>query len=217
MIADEQRLRELAAEWDTVNRTQVGQWEKQLRVLATEAAAIKAAGQWRAGPRTLLEVLGVHELERKLVTCLAWVLQPEGHHRLGNRVVKGLFGELGLPFDPTARVRVSREETRFTPDGKRTPADLIVRAGRVCVLLEAKVNAGEHGDQCARLARLWANEATTLVYLTRDRDEPGGSVVPAGWNQITWRHITGLMAPLPDDASAGARDFLETLQMLNGE
>ncbi|OKI85932.1 hypothetical protein A6A27_40035 [Micromonospora sp. CB01531] len=158
----------------------------------------------------------MHELERKLVTCLAWVLRPEGHHGLGDRVVKALFERCGLPFDPTAQVRVTREEPRFTSDGKRTPADLVVRAGGVCVLLEAKVNAKQHGDQCARLTRLWANEAATLVYLTREMAGPDGPPGPAGWKPLTWRHIAGFMAPLPNDASAGARDFLETLQLLYG-
>ncbi|MBO4204785.1 PD-(D/E)XK nuclease family protein [Micromonospora echinofusca] len=215
MIADEPWLDKSAADCKAA-RTQVGPWETHLSALASEAAAIKAAGQWRTGPRTLLAVLGMHELERKLVTCLAWILRPDGHHGLGNRVVKALFERFGLPFDPTAQVRVTREEPRFTSDGKRTPADLIVRAGGVCVLIEAKVNAKQHGDQCARLARLWADEEATLVYLTREGTGPDGLPCSAAWKPLTWRHIAGFMTPPPNDASAGARDFLETLQLLYG-
>jgi hypothetical protein len=154
----------------------------------------------------LLEVLGVHHLEVRLVACLAWVLRPEDHHGLGNQVIRALFEKFGLPFDPTARVRVSVEETRYTTDGRRTRADLIVRVGGSCVLVEAKLTAGQHGDQCARLASLWANEADMFVYLTRE-----GHDAPAGWATLTWQETAGLMAPLPPSASAGARDFWETL------
>ncbi|MDZ5446906.1 hypothetical protein U2F26_29965 [Micromonospora sp. 4G57] len=127
--------------------------------------------------------------------------------------MKELFNRLNLPFDASARVRVVREEPRYTSGGKKTPADLVVRVGNVCVLFEAKVNAGEHGDQCARLARLWANEAATLVYLTR----PGASHVRRGWRSLTWAQIADIMAPLAQRGSAGARDFLETLQTFHDE
>jgi hypothetical protein len=212
VIGDEQRLRELAGEWNSIKHSRIEQWEKSLAALARETAAIKSAGRWRTGKRTLLEVLGVHHLEVKLVACLAWVVRPEEHHGLGDKVVRGLFDRLGLPFDPAARVRVSVEETRYTADGIRTRADLIVRVGGSCVLVEAKFNAVQHGDQCARLAKLWANEAATLVYLTKDGHDHD---VPAGWATLTWRDIAGLMAPLESGTSAGARDFWETL--LDGE
>ncbi|MBB2940641.1 hypothetical protein FB565_000345 [Actinoplanes lutulentus] len=208
MIGDEQRLRELAGEWASINRSRIEQWESRLITLARETAAIKAAGRWRTGKRTLLEVLGVHHLEVRLVACLAWLLRPEDHHGLGDQVVRRLFQKLELPFDPAARIRVTVEETRYTADGVRTRADLVVRVGGSCVLIEAKFNAGQHGDQCARLAKLWADEAATLVYLTRDGHDRG---TPAGWAALTWQDIAGLMTPLPSGASAGARDFWETL------
>ncbi|HWS31211.1 MAG TPA: PD-(D/E)XK nuclease family protein [Actinoplanes sp.] len=209
MNDDERRLEALSGEWDSIRRSRIEQWERRLTELSRETAEIKAAGGWRTGNRTLLQVLGFHRLEVKLVACLAWVIRPEEHHGLGDRVVRRLFARLGLPFDPAARVRVTVEETRYTADGVRTRADLVVRVGGVCVLVEAKFNASQHGDQCARLAGLWADEAATLVYLIRDGHEHDD--VPAGWAVLTWQDIAGLMAPLPPGASAGVRDFWETL------
>ncbi|WP_430788090.1 PD-(D/E)XK nuclease family protein [Actinoplanes sp. G11-F43] len=211
VISYEQRLRELADEWAGITRAQVGQWESRLDELARETSEIKAAGRWRTGKRTLLEVLGVHNLEVKLVACLAWILRPEDHHGLGDQVVRGLFDRLGLPFDTAAPVRVTVEETRYTQDGTRTRADLVVRVGGSCVVVEAKYNAKQHGDQCARLVKLWADEAATFVYLTRDGQDHDA---PSGWVTLTWHDIGKLMAPLLNGASAGARDFWETL---NGE
>lgn len=147
-----------------------------------------------------------------MVALLGWMLEPEGHHGLGNHVVRGFFEELSLPFDQSARVYVSREELRVAPDGKVTRADLVVRVGKVCLLLEAKINAEQHGDQCRRLRQLWGDEANALVYLTRDKSEPS---TPSGWRSLTWRHVSDLMAPLPERASAGVREFVETLQMLD--
>ncbi|MFI7221391.1 PD-(D/E)XK nuclease family protein [Micromonospora maritima] len=190
----------------------VEQWESRLNDLAAEAAWIKGDGRWHRGPRTLLQVLNLHQMELPMVALLGWMLEPEGYHGLGNYVVRGLFEELGLPFDRSARVYVSREELRVAPCGKVTRADLVVRVGKVCLLLEAKINAKQHGDQCRRLQQLWGDEANALVYLTRYKAE---SSLPAGWRSLTWRRVSDLMTPLPQRASAGVREFVETVQILD--
>lgn len=71
---DGQRRREPSDGRAAANRAPADTWEAQLDALVAEAAAVKAAGRWRTGPRTLLQVLGAHELERRMVDCLAWVL-----------------------------------------------------------------------------------------------------------------------------------------------
>jgi hypothetical protein len=45
VIGDEQRLRELAGQWDSIMHTQIGQWENRLNKLSRETAEIKAAGR----------------------------------------------------------------------------------------------------------------------------------------------------------------------------
>jgi hypothetical protein len=66
--------------------------------LARVTAEIKAAGRWRTGEWTLLEVVEAHRLEVRLVACLASVLRPEDHHGLGDQIARRMFEMLGLPF-----------------------------------------------------------------------------------------------------------------------
>lgn len=150
-------------------------WERHLSNLAAEAARIKAGGQWCTGARTLMQVLKLHQLELPMVALLGWTLAPEGHHGLGNRVVRGLFRELSLSFDHKARVYLSREEPRMTPDGKVTRADLVVRVGKVSVLVEAKNNAEQHSHRAEWCPLTPANPGPRLLATTRRRPIRGRS------------------------------------------
>ncbi|MEU4689111.1 PD-(D/E)XK nuclease family protein [Actinoplanes sp. NPDC023714] len=190
----------------------IERWERELDLLTAETARLKAEGRWQTGPHTILQFLKMSENEVKVVACLAWLLAPENRHGLGDLMARRLFDELGVPFDTGAPVRVSTEEPRFTAEGRLTRADLIIRVGNQCVLVEAKINAGQHGDQCARLSELWADEKPRLVFLTRHPAE----TAPAGWETLTWRRVADLMLPLPERASAAARDLMTTMSALSG-
>jgi hypothetical protein len=194
--------------------------EARLTDLAAEAAELKAAGLWLSGHRTLLETVGLHEDERKLVGCLGWLLQPEGYHGLGNLVVKGLLDRLGIEYEPTATVRVRTEEALRDTDGALTRADLVLRVGKRCVLVEAKVNAGEHNAQCDRLARLWAHENPTLVFLTPDGKQPQDAPCSGGrWTPLSWTQIAAIIARAagPRPGSPGVHELLQTLRLFQAD
>ena len=61
--------------------------------------------------RTLLQALGLHHDELRLTAGLAWLLQPEGHHRLGDRVLQLFLQRVGVDVPVLHPVRVAREET----------------------------------------------------------------------------------------------------------
>jgi hypothetical protein len=194
--------------------------EVKLADLAAEAAQLKATGLWLSGHRTLLEAVGLHEDERKLVACLAWLLQPEGYHGLGNLVVKGLLNRLGIEYEPTATIRVHSEESRRSTDGALTRADLVLRVGRRCVLFEAKVNAGEHNAQCDRLARLWAHENPTLVFLTPDGKQPQDAPCSGdSWTPLSWTETTAIIAEAAGQrpGSPGVHELLQTLRLFQAD
>lgn len=80
------------------------------------------------------------------------------------------------------------------------------------MLIEAKVNAVEHNNQCDRLAALWANEQPTLVFLTRTGEMPEEQA-PATcdrWHPLTWTQVADLVSST--DPAGGALDFLHTIR-----
>jgi hypothetical protein len=203
------QLQELHAE-----RTDIKAWEEQLRLMQAETLQLRQDGQWLGGSRTLLHALKLEHNELMLTAGLAWLLDPENFHRLGDRVLSGFLTNVGV--DPTARhpVVIDREEQR-----KQTRADLVVRVPGATVLVESKTGAGEQPDQCTRLAAGWADESPVLVFLTRN----GRSPESAGdrkldWLCRSWADIASVveaaMTALPSGRhpAPGVLDYLDTLR-----
>lgn len=189
----------------------VQQWENSLAQARDTEQKMRADGRWRNGHRTLLAELGVQHHEVILCRALAWLLRPEGWHGLGARVFTSLLTRLDLPSEDAARAVVTLEEGR-----EDARADIVIRYGAHCVLIEAKVGAGEQPTQCDRLADLWAAESPTLVFLTRSGYQPLTAITSRQlWRTLSWADIADIAhnaASEAADPAPGALEFIETLQ-----
>src|SRR4051794_32573059 len=72
------------------DRLLVPQWNDRLEQMLAQQAQLKANGHWRGGPRTLLGALDLHYRELVMTSGLAWLLRPDGHHGLGDSVLRAL-------------------------------------------------------------------------------------------------------------------------------
>ena len=206
----------LSTEWAELDATapesvvrDVAEWDRRFAELAGEVAGLRAAGRWRSGSRTLLAALGLQHDELKLTAALAWLLRPDGHHGLGDGVLRRLCGLVGSEptgYDP---VTIDLEEVRAD-----TRADLVVRLPGAVLLVEAKVRAGEQPRQCARLAELWDAEDPTLVFLTPRRRPPVTAEDSLDrWRAISWSDLADLAraaAAAADQPAPGVLDVVAT-------
>ena len=157
----EGQLAQMSEEWNAVlasstdDQAVLANWEQSIDSMRREAASLRDQGRWRGGHRTLMHALGIQHREVYLTAGLAWLLDPDGWHGLGSKVLSGLLVQLGLPPAIDYPVRVAVEESR---SGGETRADLVVRMPGVTLLIEAKVYADEQPGQCDRLADAWATE-----------------------------------------------------------
>lgn len=211
------RYWEMSDEWQSLAGTtgSVDEWERRLARMGAEVADLRAVDRWHSGGRTLLHALGVHRSELHLCRGLAWLLDPDGWHGLGTSVLEALLSHLSLPLDGAERATVAVEETC-----KDTRADIVVRTPGTTLILEAKVFAREQPAQCDRLAREWANESPTLVYLTRSGRPPTTAFdTEADWQTMTWRTIASLASSAArrcGGATHGVWEFIETLERDGG-
>ena len=190
-------------------------WETRIAEMHSETAQLRKDGLWRSGGRTLLHELGLHHSEVTLCRGIAWLLKPEGWHGLGSRVLTGLLDALDVTTDGAERASVVVEEIQG-----ETRADLIVRLPTVTVLIEAKVLAPEGQDQCDRLAEAWADEAPTLVFLTRYGTSPVTSASSQGqWHTLSWPEFAAIARRSVEEAvspSPGALELIETIERYGG-
>jgi PD-(D/E)XK nuclease superfamily len=221
MIMDEAegRLAQMSEEWNAVlassadDQAVLADWEQSIDSMRREADFLRDQGRWRGGHRTLMYALGIQHREVFLTAGLAWLLDPDGWHGLGSRVLSGLLGQLGLPPVVSYPVSVAVEETR---SGGETRADLVVRMPGLTLVIEAKVYAYEQPDQCDRLADAWAAETPTLVFLTLDGRLPGtASTSRALWRRLSWSQVAAVIADAarPSDCAPGVLELLATIEI----
>lgn len=68
----------------------------ELVAMVDERDVLVGQGLWRSGPRTMLGALGVQYREIMLTAGPAWLLQPDGHHRMGSAALDGFLRHLDI-------------------------------------------------------------------------------------------------------------------------
>lgn len=217
-MTDEATYQVMLTEWHSLGSLEVARvdaWQSILVGMREEMLDLRSRGLWRSGGRTLMRQFGLQHDEVMLCRGLAWLLTPDGWHGLGDVFLKGLLNALALPTDGVERATVSLEEVRSL-----TRADIVVRYPGACVLIEAKVFAGEQLTQADRLAREWDEEDPHLVFLTRDGRRPVTARESAGrWTCLRWSDLVTLaesavqveLAPSP-----GALELIHTWKHYGG-
>src|ERR1700756_1017735 len=198
MSEAEGRLARMSEEWyavlanSTDARVVPAEWEQSITSMRREVASLRDQGRWRGGRRTLMHALGIQHSEVYLTAGLAWLLDPDGWHGLGRKVLSGLLVPLGLPSAIDYPVRVAVEETQ---SGGEARADLVVRMPGVTLLIEAKVYADEQQGQCDRLADAWATEKPALVFLTLEGRSPRTAITSAAlWHQLASPQVAAIIS-----------------------
>ncbi|WP_168990221.1 PD-(D/E)XK nuclease family protein [Yimella sp. RIT 621] len=174
-----------------------------------------SAFEWQSGSRTLLTALGLQHQEVPLCRGLAWLLDPTGGHHLDRAALNAFLHYIGQPVTASDdEVKIQVEEIR-----ENTRADIVLNLGARTIVVEAKVHAGEQPTQADRLAALWGEHSPTLVFLTTNGYAPYTAVdSKESWVPCRWRDLAAAIrqaiAEQGLEASAGARDFLETIGAL---
>lgn len=218
MTVSEATYETMLAEWVRTQipaGTPVDTWETSLSTMRAEMLELRSGGMWRTGGVTLLRQLGLQHNEVILCRGLSWLLTPDGWHGLGDAFLRRFVDALALPTESVDRATVSLEELRGG-----TRADIVVRYPGACVLIEAKVFAGEQPGQADRLAREWDEENPHLIFLTREGREPLTAVESAGrWSAIRWSDLATLASTVVQGdvrASSGALELIETWKNYGG-
>ena len=192
---------DLEVEWRAVaaaSARSVGEWDEAFGSVAAEYRVLEESGRWATGPDDAMTLLGMGRTELAHSTMLAWLLRPDASHGLGaglfRRLVAAVIPDVADP-GPVELVRceVSRDDTR---------ADIVVWAGRVTLIIENKVDAGEGIRQCERLHRHFSNEPNPrFLFLTPDGSPPAtAGVVVEEFVPVSYRTVVRVLAAALDEA-----------------
>jgi hypothetical protein len=194
---------------------------------------------WRAD---LLAAVGKARSEVTHTLCLAHLLDSRGAHGLGVRVLRELSRLLGrlIPGEDIferlgngtpesderlRRVRVTAEhiveapfESGTTTEERRCDLwlELLEEGHALVVVIENKIDAGEHDEQLASYERAvwkWARDRRRnsfeqrLVFLTPDGRAPDGVNDHPAWLPISYQQLAATIARATRDAPEPGRTF----------
>jgi hypothetical protein len=140
--------------------------------LISTVKQIQERGLWRKTYFNLFETLGYQRLEDTHSNILAWLLNPEESHGLGDAFLRAfvdkVFNITNLPI--IFPVKVFREKQ----EGNNRP-DVIVEGNNWWLVIENKIDSDEQEDQIKRYANRWKRrgklrENVLLAFLS-----------PSGW------------------------------------
>jgi hypothetical protein len=152
--------------------------------LEARAAAPPSMNIWKAVG------IGLDEVEHCRV--LTWLLDPNGAHCQGTRLLRCLFEAMGEPWiDEADTISVRREVS--TPDGD-SRIDIVIKSRSVFVCIEAKIQAEESSEQLVRYFERVGKKTDRrfvgrLLTVEGKRREP----VAGGFTRLLWSDVAGAL------------------------
>jgi hypothetical protein len=135
------------------------------------------------------KVLGIQDFEIKHSNVLAWLIDPGGHHGLGDTLFKNLLlqilkdsqgGDVGNDFPQINRmISADFSDLRVSREWRNIDLIAVSKINKVALVIENKIHAGEEETQLARYAAIvkekYKGYEHVFVFLTLDGSSPKGS------------------------------------------
>lgn len=146
----------------------------------------------------IFEVVGIVNAEIRHSNTIAWLMNPNGGHGLGGKVLAGLIEYAGgVPPEDMGGFAIRREADNI---------DILAVSAtdRMTLAIENKVWSGEHDDQLGRyrraVERRYRGWKHLYLYLTPNDDSPENDEDAAVWETLGY----GSLAVIVEDAMEGA-------------
>lgn len=158
----------------------------------------------RIGRFNIFDALGVARAEIRHSNFLAWLLDPQGSHRLGSRPLAAILERLGTRASTSVLEQIARIDKRVLQEASICREDdwidlsIEFKSPPTLLVIENKIEAGEHGDQLKRyeqsVSTRFPSHARHFFFLTPDARQASRST----WASIGYLDIhdaiRGLMA-----------------------
>lgn len=152
---------------------------------------------------------GLKRNEVRNTAVLAWWLDPQGSHALGDLLIRQFL--MCLPSEQSEKLLMVlgkgvKVKTESLPLGeKENRIDIEIEGPELLLFVEVKIDAGEGHEQLARYQalierkqKIYGPQKSAIIYLTRYQQDKRSTVV----ENITWEQLADNFRSvnLPDDA-----------------
>lgn len=143
------------------------------------------------------DIIGIKRKEVASCSVLAWLLDPEGNHGMGNTILNLLLKRLNkkqyrFPYDYGHYCYISTERNIGSENKNRV--DIVIDTESYYLIIEAKIDAGEQESQLSRYCKeansRVDNKPWGLVFLTPNGQagnttgEWKDNIYPISWSEL---------------------------------
>jgi len=205
-----------------------GEQKKRLEDFVTSNSDLEQLEALLAG-FNIFDAIGMKYQEIRHSRTLAFLLNPQNDHGLGQHFLKRVLKEIALEQQNMISV-VDIDVANFSDAEARCEWNsidilIICPVAKVIVAIENKLRANEHGDQLTRYKKTidehpdWAGYQRIYAFLTVDGHEPVRSADNDHWCSISYKVIfdelqrshTNLKSKLGADQDVLIRHYLDLL------
>lgn len=155
--------------------------------LISSVKQMQEKGLWRKTYFNLFNTFGYLRLEAVHSNVLAWLLNPEEAHGLGDKFLRffvyRVFNKKGLPTNFSAKVFREKQEGGY-------PMDIVVDGNNWWLVIENKIDSDEQEDQTKRYSDIWKRKGklgdnVLLAFLSPSGWQPESSdFIPVSYKTI---------------------------------
>jgi hypothetical protein len=188
----------------------------------------------RLGGFNIFRVLRVERAEIRHSNVLAWLLNPNENHGLGDRFLRRFLSRLlmenesvQVSLSPASVELMEFGDTEVLREWNRIDIFVRSRRGNWCLLIENKVGSRESPTQLGRYRNLVSSEVpkdadVIPVFLTPEGGGPSEEGKTAGYVPLSYlqvlelveRLVTQARSNIPDDAQLFVDHYLEVLKRI---
>ena len=155
------------------------------------------------GKVNFFDILKVSKKEVYHSNMLAWLLDPNENHSLGDVVLKGILQRLvkdrGEKYNAFHVLLSDLYSFSVYREWKRIDILLVSKEEKIVYAIENKVGSHEHGNQLNKyretLEKEYSDYKRFYIFLTPEGEEPSDSV---NWDILTYADVVEVLESLPD-------------------
>lgn len=215
-------LLRLSSNFDAIEKRDESRRVKEFRGnfnnLISRVNNAKKDGRWRKTYFNLFEVLGNHRHEDTHSNVIAWLLNPEEAHGIGDLFIRAflekVFNKKNLP--PFSNVKVTIRKKH----GDGNQPDIVVESNNGWLVIENKIDSTEGINQTIKYAKQFKSkgiidENVFLAYLTPYNQKPESP----DFKHVSYRIIRDLLENIQfqGDSNFLIRHFINHIFMDLGE
>ena len=214
--AHEAAFSHIEAEWRALEQSSLETWEADFATMDTEQRTLVSQGRWIGGPSDMLTIIGRARREVFHSAMLAWLLDPNGRHRLGVGLLRALVDACDIAWTvDDASLAACTSATEISAEQSR--ADIVVSGPDLHLVIEVKVDAAEGERQCQRLFDDHDRPEACFVFLTPSGRPPqscDADTIRSAWTPISFRWVATTLTCILDSPSRhqAADTAMATLQ-----